>query len=194
MSEEQGFYAAGQTMDIARAVAEKTIAYRPSLKSIAKSTNGAIILQQVAWYWYTNKERPFYKFLQPCDHVDYRDGDSWTEELNFSYSEFITAVDKFAFKVSAGLKKSELEKTYPVIFWTDSDRKTWWQFNPKTFERLYKSELLGNSENSNYLDNSNLSNYFNRINTKNTREKRQKSPRSSSAETTNNPQNLEIGF
>ena len=66
MSEEQGFYAAGQSMDIARTVAEKTIAYRPSLKSVAKSTNGAIILQQIAGIGTATKNGLFISF---CNHV-----------------------------------------------------------------------------------------------------------------------------
>lgn len=193
MSEERGFYSAGQNMNLARAIAERTIAYRPSLKNIAGSTNGAIILQQIAWFWYSNKEKPFYKFIQRCDHIDYRDGDSWCEELNFSYSEFTTAVAKFAFKIEAGFKKSEAEKQFIVIFWTDSDRKTWWQFNPKTFEQLYKVELLGNSENSNYLDNSNISNYFNGIKAKKTKEGYSRKTREAKADN-NNPQNLEVGI
>jgi hypothetical protein len=131
--------------------------------------------------------------MQRCDHPDYRDGDSWCEELHFTYSEFTTAAAKFAAKVEGGMKKTEMEKQFIVLFWTDSDRKTWWQFNPKTFERLYKVELLGNSENSNYLDNSGLSNYFNSIKTKNTREERKSKNRNSKAETTN-PLDLEIGF
>lgn len=193
MSEERGFYSAGETMSISRVVAERTIAYRPSLKNITGSTNGAIILQQIAWFWYSNKERPFYKFIQRCDHADYRDGDSWCEELNMTYSEFTTAASKFAFKIEAGLKKSEAEKQFIVIFWTDSDRKTWWQFNSKTFERLYKVELLGNSENSNYLDNSGISNYFNRINTKKTKEGFNSKNRKPSADKVN-PQDLEVGI
>lgn len=170
MSEEKGFYSAGGTSEISKAIAERTIAYRPSLKSVTKSTNGAILIQQIAWYWYSNKERPFYKFIQPCEHSNYREGDSWCEELNFTYSEFTTALAKFAAKVEGGMKKTELEKQYAVIYWTDADRVTWWQFNHKPFEKLYKVELLGNSENSNYLENEEKSNYFNSINTQNTKE------------------------
>lgn len=170
MSVEKGFYSAGNSPSISRAIAERTIAYRPSLKGIAKSTNGAILIQQIAWHWYNNGERPFYKFIQPCEHADYRQGDSWCEELNFTYSEFTTAIGKFATKVEGGMKKTELAERYAVIYWTDADRITWWQFNEKAFENLYRVELLGNSEMSNYLENSTSSNYFNGIKAKNTKE------------------------
>lgn len=150
MSEEKAVYSSGREQGVSRAIAEKTIAYRPSLRVVAKSTNGAILLQQIAWYWYANKEKPFYKFIQPCEHEMYREGDSWTEELSFSYSELTTALSNFASKVEGGTSKKELSDNHSVIYWTDADRVTWWQFNGETFEKLYNFKLLGNSEKANY--------------------------------------------
>jgi hypothetical protein len=149
---------------VSRVIAEKTIPYRPSLKGMTGSTNSAILIQQIAYWWYKSGEKPFYKFLQPCEHENYREGDSWAEELCFSYSELKTALENIAVKITAGVKKNELAEKNAVIYWTDSDRLTWWQFNPAAFELLY------NSEKSNYLEDSEKSNYFNRINTENSTE------------------------
>lgn len=126
---------------ISRIVAEKQIVYRPSLKAVTGSTNGAILLQQISYWWYVSGEKPFYKFLQSCQNALYKDGDSWVEELEFSYSEIQAALEKFALKIVSGTKKSEAIENYPVIYWTDSNRTTWWQFNPDTFERLYSEAI-----------------------------------------------------
>lgn len=35
-------------------------------------------------YWYYKSGNGFYKFLKPCNHIWYRKGDSWCEELKLS--------------------------------------------------------------------------------------------------------------
>jgi hypothetical protein len=170
MSEEKGFYSAGTTPTIARTIAENTIAYRPSLRAVGSSVTGTILLQQIAYRWYKNGEKPFYKFMEPCEHVDYRKDDSWAEELAFSYSEIQTALSKFAAKVESGTKKKDLSEQYSVIYWTDADRVTWWQFNPETFERIYKSQLLGKSEKVTYPINQNSEDTLNELSRDSTKE------------------------
>lgn len=170
MSEQKAEYSAGRQNTTARAIAEKAIIYRPSLKKMTGSTNGSILLQQIMYRWYANGEKPFYKFLQPCEHDLYREGDSWSEEIGFSYSELQTALDKFATKITRGESKTKAEKESAVIYWTDADRITWWQFNPDTFDLLY------NSEKSNYLESDNPRNTLIGINTETTTKSK---PRSS---------------
>lgn len=49
-------------------------------------------------YWFDRSGDGFYKFLEPCQHAAYREGDSWVEELGFSSEEFRTAFDKIGIR------------------------------------------------------------------------------------------------
>ena len=58
--------------------------YRPTLRNICKSLSSTILLAQIMHRAKQSKANKFYKFKMPCDHIKYREGDSWCEELNFS--------------------------------------------------------------------------------------------------------------
>lgn len=75
------------------AVIRETIPYVKELRPIAGSVAACIVMQQLD-YWFDRFPDGFYKFLEPCNHSGYKDGDSWTEELAVSPDEFRTAFDK----------------------------------------------------------------------------------------------------
>ena len=69
------------------------IPYRKELREYAGSVTGSLLMMQLD-YWFCRHPDGFYKFLDPTPkHPDYREGDSWTEELGFSKAEFRTAFD-----------------------------------------------------------------------------------------------------
>lgn len=69
------------------------IPYRKELREYAGSVTGSLLMMQLD-YWFSRHPDGFYKFLDPTPkHPDYREGDSWTEELGFSKAEFRTAFD-----------------------------------------------------------------------------------------------------
>ena len=69
------------------------IPYRKELREYAGSVTGSLLMMQLD-YWFCRHPDGFYKFLDPKPkHPDYREGDSWTEELGFSKAEFRTAFD-----------------------------------------------------------------------------------------------------
>lgn len=72
----------------------KMIAYRPEWRPFTGSVKASILLQQIFFRWDKNDRKPFYKFKEPCGHHLYRTGDSWTEELGFTRTEFDTALKK----------------------------------------------------------------------------------------------------
>ncbi|QOT82244.1 hypothetical protein [Cupriavidus basilensis] len=75
-------------------ITRSVIAYLPELKPYTGSVVGCLLMQQMD-FWFNQKPDGFYKFLSPAsEHPDYRDGDSWTEELAISEAEFRTAADK----------------------------------------------------------------------------------------------------
>ena len=124
------------------------IPYRKSLRVITGSVTAAILLQQITFRSKQVGWQPFYKFRGPCDHRLYKPGDSWTEELGFSGSEFDTALGKIGTKIVKGKSKGDvLQLTDPtslVLYWTTNDRVTYYDLN---------KELLGNCIKSNYLVN-----------------------------------------
>ena len=60
----------------------------------------------------------------------YKEGDSWCEELGFSRSEFDSAIKKIGKKVKKGSKKEGAL----VFYWTDTDRKTYYDLNIELLE------------------------------------------------------------
>lgn len=126
------------------------ITYRPNLNKITGGVCGTILLQQILHRWKNNGRKPFYKFSAPCTHSDYREGDSWQEELGFSRSEFENARAGIASKSKKG---ETLDKTTPVIFWTDTYRRTWYNVNEQRLNEmlLMLYPALPNVENEHYL-------------------------------------------
>lgn len=146
----------------------KKITYRPSFAKITGSVLGAILLQQVL-YWTEEKGGQFYKFMQPCEHPKYKEGDSWSEELVFTRYELKAAFKAIGTKSTAGVSKKELmsvkepdfdEKgvlknaTNLVIYWTDSSRITWFWLNTELLGKAVSQHYLGKSTKQNYLEKS----------------------------------------
>lgn len=73
---------------------QKVLKYCPKLNAITGSVTASILMCQLEYWFQKTKDQPFYKFLEPCEDVCYKNGDSWTEELGFSRFEFRTAFSK----------------------------------------------------------------------------------------------------
>ena len=73
---------------------QKVLKYCPKLNTITGSVTASILMCQLEYWFQKTKDQPFYKFLEPCEDVCYKTGDSWTEELGFSRFEFRTAFSK----------------------------------------------------------------------------------------------------
>lgn len=155
---------------------KQVVAYRPRLNKVIRSVEATILFQQIFHYWYYQGEgmEPFYKFIAPCGHSDYREGDSWTERLAMTRYSIEKALDIIATKITQGVSKNEaFEQTdikHLVIWWTDSSKKSWFCINPKAAGNLlikaYPEKInkfvairdvhdsLGNSDGHDYLSNS----------------------------------------
>lgn len=117
-----------------------SIPYRKSMRALGGSVTATILLQQVIWRARHKGWEPFYKFRSPCNHELYREGDSWTEELGFSIDEFDAAIKRIGTKITTGTSKSEAlageTPTSLVIYWTDTNRITWYYLNRQLLGRL----------------------------------------------------------
>ena len=135
------------------------IPYRRELAVLTGTTNSAILLGQLL-YWYEKMGRkPFFKYKEPPQRKDdetddqyyervypYKEGDSWTEELYFSKREFDTALSNIAHNRTKGLTEKEI-KDQPfrqyIHFWTTRDRLTYYDIKePKALSKLLDALFL----------------------------------------------------
>ena len=87
------------------------IPYIKELRILAGSITASILMQQLD-YWFEKSPGGFYKFLEPCENSKlYKKGDSWTEELGFSRSEFKTAFEKIGVSYKSKREFTEALKT-----------------------------------------------------------------------------------
>jgi len=70
------------------------IKFYPEIKSYFGCEKATLILGRLE-YWFAHPRYTigFYKFVEPCGHPLYREGDSWSEELGFSRKIFAKAFD-----------------------------------------------------------------------------------------------------
>jgi len=122
---------------------KNSIPYRPEVAREIWVVS-AIILQQMI---YRRNWKKFYKFTEPSKNEKYRGWDSWTEELWMNIKQFKNNLKKIAFKL--GKTKNEIEKENAlIIYYTDSNRLTWYELN---LDNIYK--LLNKCYMTNYLVN-----------------------------------------
>lgn len=72
----------------------KKICYYPELVNYTESITAALMMSQLEFWFKAREGRSFYKFLEPCEHERYKEGDSWQEELGMSGSEIRSAFKK----------------------------------------------------------------------------------------------------
>lgn len=128
-------------MSIARKIItddKALIPYRPALNGITGGIIPTLIFQQIMYWWEKHRGQPFFKFKEPCEHADYKQGDSWCEELGISRWEFDSSISKISQKIN---RKTPKNPSALVWFWTDASRLTWYELNEtevdKCLELLY---------------------------------------------------------
>lgn len=112
---------------------DNVIPYRKTFNKVTGGITASILLQQFIYRFSRNGFKKFYKFKNVCGHTLYTDGDDWLDELGFTRAEFDTALSKIATKVKTGVSKSDVMNRRDVksmiVYWTDSDRVTWYDIN-----------------------------------------------------------------
>lgn len=106
--------------------------YRPSLRKITGSALSAILLSQIIFWDEIKKGEPFYKFIFPCEHKACQTGDTWSDELGFSRSEFNTALKKIGKRIKPSeVNEIDMENDDAalVYYWTDVSRLTYYWLN-----------------------------------------------------------------
>lgn len=112
------------TLDLNLSKSLYYIKFYPGIKSSIGCEKATLILGRLE-YWFEKYKNGFYKFVEPCHHPLYREGDSWHEEIGFSRKIFAKAFDlvgvryksKSAFMKAGDRFKGKLYASY-------HDRKT----------------------------------------------------------------------
>jgi hypothetical protein len=125
------------------------VAYNPVLSQKFGSTVAALAFDRLE-YWAkrpTLKNRPqfhngFYKFIEPCDHPLYKEGDSFTEELGIARTTFTKAFDKFGirYKSKTAFLKAQ-DKFHGKLYVSYHDRelrRTIFIRNEQRIQELYQ--------------------------------------------------------
>ena len=113
---------------IAGGLGDNVLIYRKDLNAITGGVIGSIMLGQLIYWAVKNHYKPFYKFIQPCGHALYKEGDSWAEELGID--------DK---TISRNFKK--FEELGILTRKTDLNRLTWHTINKEILDELLKEKL-----------------------------------------------------
>jgi len=117
---------------------EPKVYYLPQNRKVIGSVESVILLQRAISLFMEAGREPFCMFRKPCSHSVYHEGLSWTEELGLTESKFDTALSRIGTKIAdtktaKGMSRADaLEKTDPtglVLYWTDTDRVTWYMVN-----------------------------------------------------------------
>lgn len=105
----------------------RRICYYPELVQRVGSINAALMMAQLEFWFKVTEGRPFYKFLEPCGHELYKEGDSWAEELGMTSSEIRSAFKRIGtiYKSKRAFVESEdVFKGKPYASYYDRIRKT----------------------------------------------------------------------
>ena len=106
------------------------IKYNSNIANEFGNVKTSVIIDRLE-YWFSKSENSFYKFLEPCEHVLYRVGDSWLEETGIkrksfkrvfqlfgtwynSKSEFLKQDDPFKGKMYLAYYDRKLNRTFFV--------------------------------------------------------------------------------
>lgn len=100
---------------------ESELVYIPKIREACGGIKAAIVLWAFIEAFGENDAEPFHRFLEPCAHPDYKEGESWCEILGFSRDEVRNAIKK----LSRPALTKDLEVRPPLVWKkTKRDRST----------------------------------------------------------------------
>ncbi len=128
----------------------ETIPYVKQLRAITKSITGCILMQQLD-YWFAKYPDGFYKFLAPPEqtHPNYKQGDSWQEEIGISADEFRTAFDligiRYLSKSSFNEAEDKFQGHYYCSYYDRVSRLTYYFRNHELTDNALTALITGQS-------------------------------------------------
>lgn len=122
----------------------RTIEYYPSLREYVGSINAAIIVAYLE-SCFRKQGKIFYKFMEPCNHRDYKEGTSWVEELHMTATEFRTALKHIAVvyksKKEYNLSQDKFQGKMYLSYYDRISKLTYYMRNDDLVGRRFKEIL-----------------------------------------------------
>ena len=93
---------------------------------LTTSINASILLSQ-SLYWFGKMDRPYYKFLSPCEHPVCRIGqsDSWVEDLGFSVYQVKSSIKLIGTKLKSDTSY-DLRDCNLLLYWRTGNNVTYY--------------------------------------------------------------------
>lgn len=124
-------------------LALRGIPYYPELGTLTGGISSAILMTQLEYWFEKMNNKPFYKFLEPCDHASYEIGDSWIEELGMSKDEFRSAFSKIGMVYKSKKEFDKAEDKFQGKFYCSYidriERRTYYFRNSTLIEEVLKT-------------------------------------------------------
>lgn len=121
------------------AIVRDSIPYVKQLRPHAGSIAACVVMQQLE-YWFDKKPEGFYKFMEPCAHKEYREGDSWLEELGTSPDEFRTSFDKvgirYTSKTAFEASGDKFQDKFYCSYYDKREGRTWYFRNDEKVDAM----------------------------------------------------------
>lgn len=115
------------------------VAYDLEVAQQLKNRTAASLLNKLL-YWFEKYQDGFYKFMEPCNHKLYRQGDSWTEEMGMARRTFTRAFDLIGVRYkSKALFQAQEDPFQGKLFasYVDNDtNQTFYLKNPQALDLL----------------------------------------------------------
>lgn len=114
-----------------QAIYRNSVPYVKQFRKYVGSIAGCILFQQLD-HWFESKPDGFYKFLErpESNHPQYRDGDSWNEEIGITPDEFRTAFDAIATRYKSkkdyDLASDKFQGKFYCSYYDRVARLTWY--------------------------------------------------------------------
>lgn len=103
------------------------VKYNCALAKTLQSRNAALLFDRLE-FWFSKMSGTFYKFIEPCDHPCYREGDSWSEELSMSKKVFRKAFDcigvRYTSKTAFDLSQDKFQGKFFAYYQDRQSKKT----------------------------------------------------------------------
>lgn len=123
----------------------RTLNYCPELNRITGSVTASLLLAQLEYWFEKTHHKTFYKFLTTCEDSRYKKGDSWTEELGFSKTEFRNAFSKigkvYKSKTAYLSSSNKFEGKLYLSYYDRSTNLTYYMRNTRLVNRLLANQL-----------------------------------------------------
>ena len=132
------------SLTIRRQLPMKKICYYPELVAVTESITAALMMSQLEFWFKAREGRSFYKFLEPCEHERYKEGDSWQEELGMSSSEIRSAFKKIGMPYKSKKAFNEAEDIFQGKYYAsyyDRIRKVTYYFRNTSKVKAIFDEL-----------------------------------------------------